>query len=292
MKFLASFIMRGRMEAMLTASTLAILSLLMTPLSIFSSAVVALVTLRKGAYEGLIILGSSALAAAVMATFIQVPYLIVLIIALVLWLPIWLIAIVLREGRHLSLAIEMAVLIGIAVVIGYYLYNADPAAMWKQVMPRMIPANAQVENKEEIIEQMAPFMTGIAASGGVFSMLLSLLLGRWWQAILYNPGGFRQEFLGLKVQPKVPLISLAIVGIAMMSSGMLAQIAWNTTVLLSVMYTFIGIAVLHTLFSKMKIGHLAVPMFYITLVLIPHSLLPVALVGFSDTWMDLRKRTL
>jgi hypothetical protein len=26
--------------------------------------------------------------------------------------------------------------------------------------------------------------------------------------------------------------------------------------------------------------------------LIPHSLLPVALVGFSDTWLDIRKRTL
>lgn len=284
--------MRGRLEAMLTASTLAILSLLMTPLSIFSSATIALVTLRKGAGEGLIILVSAALAAAVMATLIKVPYLVILIIALVLWLPIWLIAIVLREGRHLSLAIEMAVLIGIAVVIGYYLYNTDPVSMWKQVMPRLIPDNARVENKEELIEQMAPFMTGIAASGGVFSMLLSLFLGRWWQAILYNPGGFRQEFLGLKIQTKIPLITLAIVCVAMISSGMLSQIAWNTTILMSVMYTYIGIAVLHSLLAKLKIGHLAVPMFYITLVLIPHSLLPVALVGFGDTWMDLRNRTL
>lgn len=291
MKLLASYIMRGRLEAMLTASTLAILSLLMTPLSIFSSAAIALVTLRKGAYEGLIVLGCSAVSAAVIALVINVPFLVIIVIAMVLWLPIWLIAIVLREGRHLSLAIEMAVLIGIAVVIGYYLYNTDPASMWEQVLPRMMPNNAPVENKEEIIQQIAPFMTGIAVSAGVFSMLLSLFLGRWWQSLLYNPGGFKQEFLSLKVQRKLPLVTLAIIGIALASSGVISQIAWNATILMTVMYTFIGIAVMHTLFAKMKIGHLAVPMFYITLVLIPHSLLPVALVGLGDTWMDLRNRT-
>lgn len=290
MKFLASYIMRGRLEAMLTASTLAILSLLMTPLSIFSSAAIALVTLRKGAYEGLIVLGCSAISAAVIASVINIPFLVIVIIALVLWLPIWLIAIVLREGRHLSLAIEIAVLLGIAVVIGYYLYNADPASMWEQVLPRMMPSNAPVENKEEIIQKLAPFMTGIAASAGVFSMLLSLFLGRWWQSLLYNPGGFRQEFLSLKVQRKLPLITVAIAGIALVSSGALSQIAWNAAIVMSVMYTFIGIAVMHALFAKMSIGNLAVPMFYITLVLIPHSLLPVALVGFGDTWMDLRNR--
>lgn len=290
MKFLASYIMRGRLEAMLTAATLAVLSLLLPPLSIVSSATVALVTLRKGTYEGLIILGCASLAAALMSTVITVPYQFIILYVLVLWLPIWLIAIVLREGRHLSLAIEIAVLLGIAVVIGYYLYNADPATMWQQVLPKMMTAKAPVENAEQMLEQIAPFMTGVAAAGGVFSMLLGLLLGRWWQAILYNPGGFRQEFLGLKVQPKIAIITLVVIGIGMISGGKLSQVAWNTTILLLVLYTFVGIAVGHTFFAKTKIANLAVPMFYLTLVLIPHSILPVALVGFSDTWIDIRNR--
>jgi hypothetical protein len=292
MKWLAAYIMRGRLEAMLLASTLAMLSLMLAPLSVLSSGAVALVTLRKGAYEGLIILASSSLAAVVLATLIQVPYTFILLYVLVLWLPIWLIAIVLREGRHISLAVEIAVLIGVAGVIGYYLFNTDPAAMWKQVMPRMVPPNAPVENVKQMIDLMAPYMTGIAAAGVVFSMLLGLFLGRWWQAMLYNPGGFRQEFLGLKVQPRLAVISIAIMAVAIVSSGVVSQIAWNTAILMFVLYTFIGTAVLHTVFSRMKIGQYAVPMFYITLFFIPHSLLPVALVGFSDTWLDIRKRTL
>ncbi len=292
MKFLAEYIMRGRLQAMLVASTVAMLSLIIAPLRVLSSGAVALVTLRKGAYEGLIILLCSCIAAAILATLISVPYTFIVLYVLVLWLPIWLIAIVLREGRHISLAIEMAVLLGVLCVIGYYIFNADPASMWVQVMTKMIPVNAPVEDAQHMIELMAPYMTGIAAAGGVFGMSLGLFLGRWWQALLYNPGGFRQEFLGLKIQKGMAFICVVIIAIGALSSGIISQIAWNTAILMFVLYTFVGIAVLHTMFSGMKIGQFAVPMFYITLFLIPHSLFPVALVGFSDTWLDIRKRTL
>jgi hypothetical protein len=291
MKWLAAYVMRGRLEAVLFAATLAMLSMLVVPLSVFSSAAVALVTLRKGAYEGFIILVCSCLAAGVLATLIQVPWLFIVIYLLIFWLPVWLIAVVLRVGRHITLAVEIAVLIGAVGVVGYYLYNTDPEGMWKQVMPKMVPANAAVENIKQMIDLMAPFMTGIAAAMSVLTMLLALFLGRWWQSLLYNPGGFKQEFLELRVQPKLSFACVAIMAIAIVSSGILSQIAWNTTVLMFLFYTIIGTAVLHTVFSRMKIGQYAVPMFYITLFLIPYSLLPVALVGFSDTWLDIRNRT-
>jgi len=40
----------------------------------------------------------------------------------------------------------------------------------------------------------------------------------------------------------------------------------------------------------MKLGRYMVPMFYITVFLIPHAMLPVALVGLMDPWLDLRKK--
>lgn len=291
MHWVASYIMRGRLEACLLAATMAMLSLLLMPLSVFSSGAVALVTLRKGGYEGLIVLFCAGLAASVLATVIQVPYFFVLLFMAFFWLPVWLISIVLREGRHISLAVEIAVFIGIAGVIAYYLINTDPAAMWKQVMPKMVPPNAPVDNVQKMIDLLAPYMTGIAAASAVFSMLLGLFLGRWWQALLYNPGGFKQEFLGLRARQRIAIICISVIAVAAISSGVLSEIAWNTAILMVVLYLVIGVAVLHTLFSRMKIGQFAVPMFYITLFLIPHSLLPVALVGFSDTWLDIRNRT-
>ncbi|MEQ1559247.1 MAG: DUF2232 domain-containing protein [Methyloglobulus sp.] len=292
MKWLAEYIMRGRLQAILVASTLAMMSLLLAPLSLVSSAAVALVTLRRGASEGLLVLVCSSVAAGILAALTQISYQFIVVYVLFLWLPIWLIAIVLREGRHISLAVEIAVLIGIVGIVAYYLYNTDPASMWKQVMPKMVPPNVPTEKIQQTIDVLAPYMTGIAAAGAVFGMCLGLFLGRWWQSLLYNPGGFKQEFLGLRVEPRLAMICLAIIGIAMVSSGALSQIAWNTSILLLVLYTFIGTAVLHTVFANTKISQFAVPMFYITLFVIPYTLLPVALVGFSDTWLDIRKKTL
>ena len=101
MNFLATYIMKGRIQAMIMASTLALMSLIMPPVSVLSSATVALVTLRLGAYEGLSILGCSSLAAGILGFFATGSFQFAIMYVLVLWLPVWIISIILREGRHL-----------------------------------------------------------------------------------------------------------------------------------------------------------------------------------------------
>ena len=290
MNFLATYIMRGRMQAMIVASSLALLSLMMPPVSVVSSATVALVTLRRGAFEGLYVLGCSSVAAGLLGFLAFGNYQFALLYVMVLWLPVWLISIVLREGRHLSLAVEIAILIGILAVIGFYLYAADPAAMWKAVLSQMVPADAPVADIQRTIDVLAHYMTGVVAAGSVFGLLFGLFLGRWWQANLYNPGGFRQEYLSLDTKPRLSIGSVAVVVIALASPGMISEIAWNVSILLFVLYTVSGTAVLHTVLAGMKLGRYMVPMLYITLFLIPHAMLLVALVGLSDPWLNLRKK--
>ncbi|MDD5267949.1 MAG: DUF2232 domain-containing protein [Methylococcales bacterium] len=290
MNFLATYIMRGRIQAMIVASSLALLSLMMPPVSVVSSATVALVTLRRGASEGLTILVCSSVAAGLLGLLAIGNYQFALLYVMVLWLPVWLISIVLREGQHLSLAVEIAILIGIFGVIGFYLYTPEPAAMWKAVLSQMVPADAPVADIQRTIDILAHYMTGVVAAGSVLGLLLGLFLGRWWQANLYNPGGFKQEFLALDTKPRLSIGSIAVVAIALTSPGVISEIAWNVSILLFVLYTVTGTSVLHTVFSKMKLGRYMVPMLYITLFLIPHAMLLVALVGLSDPWLDLRKK--
>jgi hypothetical protein len=275
---------------MIVASTLALLSLIVPPVSIVSSATVALVTLRQGALDGLSVLGCSSVAAGLLGFFLIGNYQFALLYVMVLWIPVWLISIVLREGRHLSLAVEIAILLGILGVVGFYLYNDEPISMWKQVLLQMIPADAPVENIQRTVDTLAHYMTGVVAAGSVFGLLFGLFLGRWWQAVLYNPGGFRQEFLSLKTRPELALGSVAVIASAWASSGVISEVAWNIAILLFVLYTFIGTAVLHRLFANMKLGRYMVPLFYVTLFLIPHAMLPIALVGLTDPWLDLRKK--
>src|SRR3569623_779517 len=56
MRALAQYIIRGRMQAMLVAVAMAILSLIMPPKNYLSSALIGLDTLRRGWQEGLILI--------------------------------------------------------------------------------------------------------------------------------------------------------------------------------------------------------------------------------------------
>jgi hypothetical protein len=285
------------MQAMMVASTLALLSLLMPPVSIVSSATVALVTLRRGAVEGLLVLICSSVAAGVLGVLLLGNYFFALGYSLVLWIPVWLISIVLREGRQLSRALVFAVSLGVLFIIGFYWYKSEPAAMWYNILitmaaPMLNAPEVPVEQVKQSISVFSHYMTGVIAAGSVSGLLLGLLLARWWQSVLYNPGGFRKEFLAVNMQPIYAAASVCIVIAALVLPGMLAEMSWNITVLLFVLYVFIGTAVMHVLLSTMRAKRFLLPLFYIVIFMIPHALLPVAFVGLSDAWLNLRKKFL
>lgn len=280
----------------MVASTLSLISLIIPPVSIVSSATVALVTLRRGSYEGLWVLLFASAAAAVLGLLILGGYQFALMYGLVMWTPIWLISIVLREGRHLSLAVEIAILLGALGVLSFYLYQGSPSEFWRPMLEQMIKpmleasADVPVDNVEQSILAIAHYMTGVVAAGAIFSLLFGLFLGRWWQSLLYNPGGFRGEYLSLRTHSSLALGSMLVIAVAWIGSGMVSEIAWNITILLFVLYTFIGAAVLHLMLSRVNSGRFLVPMFYVTLLIIPHIMFPVAAVGLVDSWLNLRDK--
>ncbi|QWF72203.1 hypothetical protein KEF85_07065 [Methylomonas paludis] len=296
MQFLATFIMKGRMQAMMVASTLALLSLLFPPVSIVSSATVALVTLRLGAKAGFYVLLCSGAAAAVLSTLILGGYQFALVYGLVLWLPVWLIAIILRVGRKLVVTLELAVLLGMAAVLGFYSLQDDPVQFWGGLLMAMMRPmlDSQPDVSPEMVQHSADMfahvMTGAVAAGSVFGLLFGVFLARWWQANLYNPGGFRIEYLALRGHRSLAVFALLLLAVANLGSGQIADIAWNLLIVLLVLYTFIGCAVLHSLFANGRNSRLWLSVFYITLVAIPHVMLLVAVCGLVDTWLDLRNK--
>lgn len=298
MGFLANFIMKNRMQAMMVASSMALLSIYFPPISIVSSATVALVTLRRGAVEGLYVLLCAGFAAALLSMIVQIGYQFVVLYGLLLWAPIWLIAIILREGRHLSVAIEIAVGLGALFVIGFYLYQPQPAAFWHELlmamMQPMIEAGQQMdvdgEQVRQSIDLFSRYMTGAIAAGSVFGLLFGLFLGRWWQSLLYNPGGFRHEFLSLRLHVAIGYATLLVLVVAFFATGMVAELLANIALLAFVLYTLVGTAALHASFSQMKASRFMVPFLYVTLMMIPHVMVLVALLGLADHWLNLRNQ--
>lgn len=295
MQFLAAYIMKGRMQAILVATTLALLSMRLPPLSIVSSAAVALWTLRNGAKDGLTVLAGSAIASAVLSMLVLGVYQIGLSYSLVLWLPVWLIAIILRETRQMILAVEVAVLLGVAGVLGFFWYQPEPALFWHGLMGTLlqpvIAAQPEVaDSVRQYIDAVSHFMTGFIATGSVFGLLFGLFLARWLQAGLYNPGGFRSEYLNLKGHMPLALASVVILAVAGLTDGLISEIAWNILVVLLVLYTFTGTAVLHCLIATSNASRYLLPLFYVTLLLIPHLMALVAFCGLLDTWLNLRNK--
>jgi len=296
MQFLAAYIMKGRMQAVTVAATLAMLSLLFPPLSIVSSASVALVTLRLGGKEGLFVLLCACLVAMLLSMLLLGDYHYALISAVILWLPVWIMAIILRVGRNLAVTIEIAVLLGVVAVIGFYGYEAEPKLFWQSMLVMMIQPvlavqpDVPVEVVKQFIETISHYVTGLLAAGSVFSLLFGLLLGRWWQDRLFNPGGFTNEYLSLKGHVQLAIVTLLLGVAAALSSGQLAEVCWNVLVVLLVFYCFVGTAVLHCVFSAMKGRRYLLPIFYVTLFAVPHLMVLIALCGISDAWLNLRNK--
>ncbi|MEZ5581549.1 MAG: hypothetical protein R3F37_01040 [Candidatus Competibacteraceae bacterium] len=57
---------------------------------------------------------------------------------------------------------------------------------------------------QQLLDYLAPMVVGLIFANGLASLLCGLLLGRWWQALLFNPGGFSREFHELRLDGKPP----------------------------------------------------------------------------------------
>jgi hypothetical protein len=295
MKFLAVYIMEGRWRAAAVASVLAFLSLLLPPTSILSSATIALVTLRRGAHDGVFVLLLACAFSALLSLLLLDNFLFALVYGFVLWLPIWIISVILRETKQLSLVLQISVGFSVLVIAVVYFLSPEPAVVWNQALSTIVePIFSETEAPEAQIKlaiaNMSKYMTGITVTGYISGLLLGLFLGRWWQSLLYNPNGFRQEYLTLRSQPGFAIASIIVVLSAMISSGKFSEVAWNLSIPLLMFYIFVGTAIAHSLLTAMKTKKYLLPVFYVLLFMVPHALLPVALIGLSDSWLNLRNR--
>ena len=217
--------------------------------------------------------------------------------SLFVWLPALLIATLLRLSGQISIVFETSILVGAFGIFIFYLYNSDPTDLWEtglknsfQPLLERAAGEIDINQLNEGISFISHYMTGILAAATVLSMASALLLARWWQALLFNPGGFRKEFLGLRVHSRMSYFCLILISLALASSGTLSEFAFNMCILMFVLYLAVGVAVLHYLISVTTAKRFLLTTMYLVLFFIPHALLPVMLLGLTDTWLDWRSK--
>ena len=288
--------MRGRLQAMLVAAVAALLSLLLPPLNYISSAVVGLVTLRRGWREGLIVMAGAGVATASFAVLTPLDPLHADLVAAAIWLPVWGLALILRYTVSLSVTVGSAGIIGALIVLGTYFSLGDPAQAWRDVLGHIVKL-AKQQNEPAVADSLgqmllnaAPHMTGMLIAALVLGLTLSLFLARWWQALLFNPGGFAREFHGLRLGRNFALLSLAALVASIVTSGWTAELATNVLIVLVVVYLVHGMGLIHGIVAAkgLRAGWLIAV--YVVTFILPQSTLLVAAAAFADSWMDIRAR--
>ena len=294
MQGLATYIMRGRSQAALVASATAVLSLVVPLVGLISSAVVALVTMRQGPTEGLIVGLFAGLASGLFAYAALGSPLPAVGFALALWLPVWVLGLVLRNTRSLALTVQLASLIGLVIVLGLRLWVGDPVLYWAETLEPIRESLVQgevieAEASHALVAEIARWMTGAFAATFYFQALLALFLGRWWQSLLYNPGGFGEELRALRLSKGIALLGLAL--LLLLAVGVESRAAVELLLLLTPLLFLQGLAVAHWLVHALKLARGWLIGFYALLVLaMPHAEILVAGLGLADILMDVRAR--
>lgn len=295
MKFLATYILRGQKEAVIVTAVTALLSLIFFPLSYISAATVGLVTLHIGTRQGLVVAIISAVAMALLAQLLVGSYLPAVAYLLLLWIPLWWIASRLRSDKGLSLGLLQSAVFGVLLIAGFYLVLDNPTAWWQHLLDesfRIIFQDAKDIDSNQLalmVEQIANLMTGMMAVAFLLHLLGSLFLARWWQAMLFNPGGFGQEFRDVRLGRVAAggTLGLLIVAFALGSAG--GTLLIDLLMVMGLLFMMQGISLVHALVYNRKAHQGWLIGLYILLtVAMPQTVMTLALAGLVDNWFNFR----
>ncbi|HEY7886042.1 MAG TPA: hypothetical protein VIC08_13950 [Cellvibrionaceae bacterium] len=277
MRALAEFIMRGRTQA-------AIVAIVGHWVPLLTPAAIGLVTLRRGPADGLWVLMWGLLPAIVLLAMSQPSALLAINGAVSLYLS----AVLLRTSaswRH--------------TLMGLVAVNTLGALILALLFPELLGVLVQlcVEVFEHLQAQSqqslglpvpdATLVLGLLAAMTAASGIVGLIVARWWQALLYNPGGFAGEFRALRLGPVEALVCAAAVGYCYAQPVNYAM--WQIVFMLPLL--FAGIALVHDIAARRGVGTPWLVVFYVVFALLlqPFITLLVA-VAFVDTWLNIRGR--
>ena len=294
MRSVLTFVMRGRVHVITACAVGSVLSLLVFPFNYVSGALIGLAALRNGALEGAVVLiGSAVLGGAFMFAAIE-TFRPALFLALLSWIPLWLLAVVLRQTRSQGAALAAGGLMLAAATVVVRIYLGDPAAWWTTTLEGFFSWLTVSTDWSPFIERIAPLMTGIVAAGALLGLAVTLMLARWWHAVLDRPGGFGEEFRALRMPRYSGYATLVLAVLAWFGPGWVAELSTEWLMILVVLFGLQGIALVHYVVKRRNASVAWLAGLYVALAIMPQPasevVLGLALAGLSDTWIDYRKR--
>lgn len=291
-KLQGEYVMRGRREATLMALMWTIVPFM----AWLGAAIMALVTLRKGAREGFLILLWTALPNAVLAIVNPIPMTQMAFLVGIIGgnLVVWLLALVLRETVSWRQVLQVSAILGIIAVVIVHISNNDITGHWYQMyddyvrhLDKLSSVSLSKANLQSLFLQLAKITTGICTVILLLINLSNLIIARWMQSLLYNPGALAEELCKIRLSISFDvLLGLNIIAILL---GI--DLAWDILPIVLLAFFLAGISLFHAVIARINLGWGWIVGFY-ALLIIFYGVIPwiMMIIAFLDTWLDIRKR--
>ncbi|MDE1461260.1 hypothetical protein [Spartinivicinus poritis] len=287
MRGLAELIMRSPRHAAGVAAVAAIV-----PFAYWlSAATVALVILRRGWQAGSMVLAWGLVPAIGLVAFQHdISPVMTILGASVL-------ALVLRKSISWQVALLTSILVGLVMMLALLIFQPDVLkAVAGQLHQALTQAGfyQQLSNEpsgEQVVgyvkEFLLPAAAGSKASRCLLLSVVALMLARWWQSVLYVPGGFYKELFNLRFPPRVAITILILFFL-----GVNVGIGFAATlpIVLTPLF-FAGLAMCHSIIVAKGNNTLGLAIFYAAQILLaPIMFFLTVLVALLDSFIDFRGR--
>ena len=297
LRSLAVFSMQGRWQAAIAITLLSLGTLMLPPLSYLASGVIALCTLRMGPKEGVKVVVATVIIFTLLAGLLlkQLSYSGLFLLSI--WLPALVVSLILGYSRSLAVSILSATGLGIIVVLATYIFVAEPALWWQEMIePFMAVFIEQPSWKlndaetQSLIIKLSGMMTGLMAAGFSLNVILGLLIGRAWQAKLYNPGGFATEFSELSLGKSAALVTVIMMVITVSPLGDDVELIQSILPVVLMVFALQGLAVVHSIVRQgQKHIFWLIAVYVLLIVVLPQMLVLLAMVGVLEQWFNFRR---
>ena len=278
MRALAEYVMKGRFQAVVAA-------VFATGTVFFAwvgAAVIALVTLRRGFSDGAYVLFWALLPASLLTYWGDIGPLVTVVGAM-------LVAVALRATASWSWALTIAVASGlltsVLLMVFGQAYLEQIVNVFSQTLTQ-VASESQNPDIKMFPVPSKPLIAGFLGLSNTFTVSICLVLARWWQAQLYNPGGFQAEFHQLRLAPQLTLL-LVVAGAALTALGPDYRF-WP--LIFAVPLVFAGFALVHAVVAIKNVSSNWLVAFYLGWVILDPLKVLLLVVAVADSWLDIRRR--
>lgn len=279
MRALAEFIMRGRTQA-------AVVAVLGTAVPVLTPATIALVSLRKGMGNGLLILLWGLLPMLISLAMGQMQPLMP-ILGISGLVVTYLTALILRNSMSWPHALTRLVGLSTAAALLQLLLVPHLLAQLTTSLAEFVEQVFDGAESQSVAAMPGQtFVVGMIAYITAIGSLFGVVVGRWWQAALYNPGGFAEEFQQFRLSSIQAVVCMAAAIYCLTQSP--DYRTWATLFVLPLLV--MGVAIVHRFVAVKRMGTPWLVGFYALVFLLDVVAQLLVIVAFLDTWLNFRGR--